>query len=243
MEIDPEFLISEVFSHPPLWNQQHKSYRNRIIVEKLWKEVASNMNVTSEQAKKKWKYLRDQFRIEWRKIPAAKSGEARLSNAEYDSYTGWSHFKSMLFLKDSIRQRKTSFSSLGTNPQKNTDSKEDLATTVKYSNKNATQQIGEDIDLLVGMPTSTKRFRKHLNEETETIDSKNKKLKLLELKVNEKHERDEDEAFFDSLLPHVRKLSPEMKMLCRMEIQNAVFNYVYSNKYQHVNNEIKPELD
>nr|XP_029720875.1 uncharacterized protein LOC115262618 [Aedes albopictus] len=55
-----------------------------------------------------------------------------------------------------------------------------------------------------------------------------KKLKLLEKKVNKAAAvDDEDEAFFKSLLPHVRKLKSEQKLLFRMEVQKVVHKFVY----------------
>ena len=39
--------------------------------------------------------------------------------------------------------------------------------------------------------------------------------------------RDEDEYFFDSLLPHVRRLQGRAKLLCHSKIQQIVFNFVY----------------
>ncbi|XP_050338309.1 uncharacterized protein LOC126764701 [Bactrocera neohumeralis] len=126
-----EELISEVFSRPALWDQKNKCYHNRVLVEKLWMSVASEMKIPSKlgRLKKKWKYLRDQFRCEVRKIPTPKSGDA------------------------------------------------------------ASQ-----------------------------ITSKNGKKTVL----------DEDEAFFVTLLPHIRKLDPENKFLCRMEMQNVLYKYVYA---------------
>lgn len=39
--------------------------------------------------------------------------------------------------------------------------------------------------------------------------------------------KDEDVGFFNSLLPHVRKLGPAKKLMLRMKIQELVYNTVY----------------
>ena len=53
--------------------------------------------------KKKWKYLRDQFAIEWGKLPPARSGDS----AEDTQLPKWQYFKSLLFLKDIVTPRTT----------------------------------------------------------------------------------------------------------------------------------------
>lgn len=41
--------------------------------------------------------------------------------------------------------------------------------------------------------------------------------------------KDEDVGFFNSLLPHVKKLGPAKKLMLRMKIQELVYNTVYSD--------------
>lgn len=53
-------------------------------------------------------------------------------------------------------------------------------------------------------------------------------MKLLENKVRKGTSGDdEDEAFFKSLLPHVRKMQPEKKLVFRVQVQNLVQKFVY----------------
>lgn len=40
--------------------------------------------------------------------------------------------------------------------------------------------------------------------------------------------KDEDVGFFNSLLPHVRKLNPAKKMMLRIKIQELIYNAVYN---------------
>ncbi|XP_039968384.1 uncharacterized protein LOC120780174 [Bactrocera tryoni] len=200
-----EELISEVFSRPALWDQKNKCYHNRVLVEKLWMSVASEMKIPSKlhcwhrqylatqskksvynyntwnqgRLKKKWKYLRDQFRCEVRKIPTPKSGDAK---------------------------------------------KLKIFSTLHKSKKQ---------EICATMTSSAVKFHQKKqntsNSTAQLLEIEKRKLALLENKKMEKKTvLDEDEAFFVTLLPHIRKLDPENKFLCRMEMQNVLYKYVYA---------------
>ncbi|XP_049308608.1 uncharacterized protein LOC125777554 [Bactrocera dorsalis] len=198
-----EQLISEVFSRPALWDQKNKCYHNRVLVEKLGMSVASEMKIPKEDLKKKWKYLRDQFRCEVRKIPTPKSGDAASQIT-----SSWPYFNSLLFLKDQMKYR-------------------NLSGNLKASSVKATQEEveyeGEIEDILNTSQVEETRDLCDNDEFSCEVPSK-KKIPLTTV-------LDEDEAFFVTLLPHIRKLDPENKFLCRMEMQNVLYKYVY--KYAH----------
>ncbi|XP_055590271.1 uncharacterized protein LOC129742397 [Uranotaenia lowii] len=108
MEIDQtENLINCVFAKRPLWDKTTKFYRNRIEIEKLWRTVATELggDTTSDSAKKKWKNLRDTFSKELRKIPESRSGDA--SRLNFEAYTTWPCFESMVFLRHQLKPRKS----------------------------------------------------------------------------------------------------------------------------------------
>ena len=42
--------------------------------------------------------------------------------------------------------------------------------------------------------------------------------------------KDEDTSFFESLIPHIKRLSPARKMLLRMKIQELIYNFVYNQE-------------
>ncbi|XP_062565437.1 uncharacterized protein LOC134227749 [Armigeres subalbatus] len=76
-----------------------------------------------------------------------------------------------------------------------------------------------------------KKFKKSVGKNIHTarlLDIEQRKLELLEKKVTSR-DRDEDEAFFDSLLPHVKKLNPPAKFKLRMELQQIVLEHVYGS--------------
>jgi hypothetical protein len=43
--------------------------------------------------------------------------------------------------------------------------------------------------------------------------------------------KDEDTSFFESLIPHIKRLSPARKMLLRMKIQELIYNFVYNQEF------------
>jgi hypothetical protein len=58
------------------------------------------------------------------------------------------------------------------------------------------------------------------------------KIERPKLKVSEDEQkaRDEDIAFFKSLIPHTRVLSPARKMLLQIKTQELIYNFVYNQK-------------
>lgn len=58
----------------------------------------------ADEIRKKWKSLRDVFGKELKKVPDRRSGDEAPPN--YETYTTWPYFESMLFLKDQMRPRK-----------------------------------------------------------------------------------------------------------------------------------------
>ncbi|XP_054085775.1 uncharacterized protein LOC128921648 [Zeugodacus cucurbitae] len=222
-----EQLISEVFSRPALWDQKNKCYHNRVLVEKLWMSVASEMKIPSKGRlkKKKWKYLRDQFRCEVRKIPTPKSGDAASQIT-----SSWPYFNSLLFLKDQMKFRNLS-GNLKASSVKATQEEvvyeEEIEDILNTSQVEETRDLCDNDEFSCEVPSKKKNTS---NSTAQLLEIEKRKLALLENKKMEKKTvLDEDEAFFVTLLPHIRKLDPENKFLCRMEMQN-IRAFVFTNQ-------------
>ncbi|XP_022162527.1 uncharacterized protein LOC111028264 [Myzus persicae] len=98
-----ELLISEIQKRNVLWNKWNKKYRDRLISDREWDEVAKNTKMDKEEAKKKWRNLRDTFLREKKKVKKCRSGDPQ-ERAEI--YTGkWSYYNLLLFLKDTTTPR------------------------------------------------------------------------------------------------------------------------------------------
>lgn len=83
-----------------------------------------------------------------------------------------------------------------------------------------------------GAPTPVRKISKRkcesdANVEVALLKIEEAKLKILE---GQSKPRDEDESFFDSLLPHVRSLTPEQKIILRIKIQELILSFIYKNR-------------
>ncbi|XP_065084185.1 uncharacterized protein LOC135706494 [Ochlerotatus camptorhynchus] len=220
MNVDPKTLIAEIFARPAIWDNKHKCYHNRPYVDKLWLKLADDHNVPVRDLKRKWKYLRDQFRSECKKIPIERANETGFCEAELETYSCWPYFKALLFLKDQIKCRDF----IGNLDGKRiaVDAMERLESEAEYVE---TRVNCEKIDkpVIAGI-------RVNQDDETRVNYGKIEKPIIAGIHLNQ----DEDEAFFYSLLPHIRKLEPAQKLLCRMELQSVVFKHVYQRQEPRV---------
>ncbi|XP_061395716.1 uncharacterized protein LOC133331335, partial [Musca vetustissima] len=225
MEIDAETLITEVFTRPVLWDKSNKSYHNRIIVENNWKHIEGVMQ-KPKQLKKKWKGLRDQFRNEYKKIPVARSGDPGISEEEFNKYIIWPHFKSLLFLKNQIKPRKSSGNLRPSEESEQASTEDFLADDIEKENS-FVELCDESSEKSNAVEVNKKRKATYVDGTSEILAIEKQKLQLLEKKVNTQKERDDDVAFFDSLLPYMRDMDSGRKMLCRIDIQKIVYNYAF----------------
>jgi hypothetical protein len=53
---------------------------------------------------------------------------------------------------------------------------------------------------------------------------------MLKVRRDKHKARDEDTSFFECLIPHIKGLSPERKMLLRMTTQESIYNFVYNQE-------------
>ncbi|XP_055525876.1 transcription factor Adf-1-like [Wyeomyia smithii] len=199
-----ERLISLVFSRRHIWDRRVANYRNRALVERHWRQIANELGFQkSHPIKRKWKSLRDTFLKEMKRVPAEKW--PNLDVATYELYGAWPHFKSLLFLRDLVKPR----SSIGYTTS-NSDSEQQLANYEPERSRNATVTKIYDPIEPPAVPLQM--------DATATGTSR-----IIE-------EFDEDEMFFRSILPHVRKLDPEDKLAFRTEMQNLVQQHVYQKR-------------
>ncbi|XP_065078342.1 uncharacterized protein LOC135701461, partial [Ochlerotatus camptorhynchus] len=237
-EIDSENLIALVLTRKALWDKTLKQYRNRLMVDKLWRQVSCELGgeATTDAVKKRWKNLRTSFAKEMKKIPEGRSGDAGPSN--YGTYTSWPFFESMLFLKDQVKPRKSGSNlSAGGGGNENDVDDEDLHESVSETIPEEPTDNADAYEVapaaeIIPHPNPQPRNRAgKRGVQQQLIDIEARKLRLLEKKANKSSacDDDEDEAFFKSLLPHVKKLKPREKLEFRMEMQSLVHKLVYKD--------------
>ncbi|KAK3925146.1 Transcription factor Adf-1 [Frankliniella fusca] len=210
--MDLRRLIEEVRVRPALWDQNHQHRHNHGVLDVLWEDVAKLFNMSPEETRKKWKGLRDTFRRELRKCP--NGFEEDLSE---DDYPQWVFFKHLMFLKGQMKaRRRGEYESVYNGSPHPVNVKEEPADEDSEDVLNPTDNVEQaSLEPIVSCDCDTPR----------DLGSRGVKRPALD----ELYAGDEDYHFFLSLLPHVRKLSPERKLLVRSRLQALVCSEVYGD--------------
>ncbi|XP_059053624.1 uncharacterized protein LOC131847922 [Achroia grisella] len=219
-EIDVNVLINEVRKRKPIYDTFRKEYHDRILKKKLWDEVcqvvySSDWDSLSAQDKikygkevqKRWASLRHCFR---REITAQKNAPSGKSGPKKRKYL---YFNSLLFLLPFSERVK---------PE-------------KYESDETDEEALENIadvskkKLTAAEPSSSKQKQiSSLTNDTEAVTLlKEGSQTVQNLKMYD-HEQDGDESFFRSLVPSMRELTEDQKLLLRMEILKLILNFKQS---------------
>ncbi|XP_013193393.1 uncharacterized protein LOC106137160 [Amyelois transitella] len=212
IDVDMNKLIELVQPRDLIWNRQLKGHHNWYKLDESWKEIAQELGVTRDEARLKWKYLRDQARKEIRK----QSSE-------------WEYLPKLQFLTNQ-------FNDYEANDLQDQDQDHDH--DADYSQDYDADQ-GSSYYIEPPPPSvsvSVKEDDQEFDEfdtkpvimETDFYDDDDEAQKSANPDPNEPA-KDEDIGFFNSLLPHVKKLGPAKKLMLRMKIQELVYNTVYSD--------------
>ncbi|CAH0554800.1 unnamed protein product [Brassicogethes aeneus] len=201
--VDNNLLISLILARPPIWNINHRSYRNRNVIERCWRDISSNMGVNKYFLRKRWKNLRDHFRSEL----------AKVQNPD-EKGTKWEHFNSLLFLKDVVKQPKNT-----ENQDKNyiddeqyepyLETEDDAKNDFDEPEYVQAENFKNDID-----------YSDYEMDPDSLADSVYKKRRF---------EENEDELFFKSLLPHCKRIPDHTKLLFRNKVMLLVNEFAYED--------------
>lgn len=165
--------------------------------------------ISGDEARLKWKYLRDQARKEVRKQESE-----------------WEFLPKLRFLTNQF------------NDFEPTDSlQDDYSLSQDYDAEPSSSYYNIEEPPPVNCPIPEVVASK--DEEYDEFDSKPVIMETdfyddddAPKSLNETGEpKDEDVGFFDSLLPHVKKLGPAKKLMLRMKIQELVYNTVYNEAW------------
>ena len=165
--------------------------------------------------RKKWKRLRDKFRMTLASIPKSKSGDVQISDYQGE----WKYFKSLLFLKEQFTKKPEGYF------PKNDDNvfAESSQNLQDDSDDNESEQAVKDEPVQSPAENSDSEMSNTTPSSFLHLSSGRKRpmenLEFTQQKKSKKEEEeDEDLNFFKSLLPHVRSLSAYDKMEYRMKI-------------------------
>ena len=180
--------------------------------------------ISGQAVRGKWKAVRDKFRQEFQKKPVPRSGDGGGSQADWKS--PWKHFDNLLFLQDQFTVR-TAGGNLP-EPEVPTDSLDTEPT--EYPTVSNCEEVGAEHcpSDRSETPGSSQRKRKRPSDEVgrALIELEQRKLELFQLRSKSSKETDEDMAFFESLLPHVKPLPQPDKLLLRIKIQQLVYDFI-----------------
>lgn len=248
VKMDANRLIAEVYKRPALWNQRHISYHNREVTNRVWLEIATIFKLPKPVLKAKWKGLRDTFRAELKKeLVYQKSNYHR-------NRPVWIHFKSLQFLKEQMVPRPPIWERNCTrntdNDRSNDDQNGSTAGKVSNVDENSTldlvngdTQINIDSQVEVKQEPEEHFQSLEFHNVSENLADNEMMLQNLSpeqvlmgdgdsingLNVDplEGNRCDDNYFFLMSLLPHIRTLPAERRMLLRMQMQELVYKEVY----------------
>ncbi|XP_055855946.1 uncharacterized protein LOC129919124 [Episyrphus balteatus] len=99
--LNVEKFIKDVENRPAIWNRNY--HCNKPFLEQMWEELSSIHQLPKVVLKAKWKGLRDNFRVEYKRIPRGDNGDFLIQPAEHESK--WIHYYALLFLTEHMRHR------------------------------------------------------------------------------------------------------------------------------------------
>ncbi|CAD7006391.1 unnamed protein product [Ceratitis capitata] len=99
--LNVEQFIRDVQERPAIWNRNF--HCNKAFLEQMWDELSAAHKLPKVVLKAKWKGLRDNFRVEYKRIPRSEQGDFLVEPATFESK--WIHYYALLFLTDHMRHR------------------------------------------------------------------------------------------------------------------------------------------
>eukprot|EP00795_Rhopilema_esculentum_P009092 gene9092-16747_t len=251
--MDFELLISEVKKRSALWDPKNPNHSNRGFTEKCWTEVAEVMRLKVDIVKKKWKSLRDNFRVELRKVPIGKSDDPSLPIDQYLSK--WVFFKMMFFLRDPMVEKMLSgnhtAASTAAVSAETVDNEPNVTSPVpSLQSLSETKNVllweetvpKKDATVYTALPKVANKRKRRRDQrdgeaegliaiQMEKVDIEKHKLQLL-LQDNDRREREEndfDRHFVLSLLPMLKKIPERERTGVEIRLKQVLHEAVYGN--------------
>ncbi|XP_059489813.1 transcription factor Adf-1-like isoform X2 [Neocloeon triangulifer] len=234
-------LINLVKEFPDLYDTRRPNYKDTVLKETIWTEIANNLSTPVQDVKTRWRSLRDRFTREKK--------AAILSNSP--DYTGkpfkpWPLVEHMNFLWSFISHREghgnfrsrkvpsTEYSNIK-NESKG-DSQDDNEDSMMYEWVVEDDNIGEDHSRLV--ETTLEEPSPSAEQSTSTRSSMNNIAKLQRMlkydgssddqQPSEKRRRpetaeDEDMLFCKSIVHTLHRLNPKQKAYAKLQILKVLY--------------------
>ncbi|PNF42943.1 hypothetical protein B7P43_G11715, partial [Cryptotermes secundus] len=252
--MDTDKLIRLVHVRRGLWDREHPAHRSVYAVNALWEEVAQELNSTIDDARIIWQTLRHNFSKRMRRMRMRGCGVDDLKFVDEESMQ---RFRSLYFLKSQFRstesvghippeEKRTSGQKYKNSRDDQTGTRDEKVETSKLSKFDGVPAdvLNAETDSDTSVPLSPNEEQAALNIDWHTRNHITRRLyetdvgnalpeikrPILKVRKDGHKAHDEDISFFESLIPHVKGLSPAMKMLLRLKTQELIYNFVYNQK-------------
>ncbi|CAH0547736.1 unnamed protein product [Brassicogethes aeneus] len=198
-------LIAAIKTRNALWDPKACNYNKRGFLRGLWDEVATIMHMNENTCKTKWKNLRDSFIREFKKYKVKynkcgkKVGEPR-----------WVYYKDLKFLTRIIMKDNQVRDDDDDAEYDTIGIKEEI---LSFTEEESNETNHFDIKIEVDEP-EPKKLRIENSGQTNTIPPV----------PDESMEQNSDYYFLISLLPYMKKIPEEKKLLVRNKIQNVILD-------------------
>lgn len=236
-------LITAVRNRPALWDPRNIGHNNRLLVNKLWIEVAEEVCIEKCVAKSKWRGLRDYYRQEMKK-------QANYINeqGETEYRSSWALYDQMSFVRHTILPRKPR-DAVATHPlahdmdvDNNSEYYEDDPISICIPKLEPQLDIPDFIPEQSRISPSPSEYNdpdKQIRKSSRSSDFKipelltknidlERKFVQLEQRFLDESEND-DLQFFKSLLPDLANLPRAKKSYIRLKIQEIIHKEVHNN--------------
>lgn len=205
-------LIEEVQKYQHIYDSSMKEYRDSIRVQNSWQEIARNLNVEIELAKKKWKYIRESY-VKSKKTAKGKSGDGRPTKPN-------KYFELLAWLSPFIKHRPT---------ESNIASPSDTELTGSMDNEDP-NSLEEELSLSASLrsispvanttdpSTSSSTGRKVIRKRPRTEVEK-----AIMQSLADKEDEDEFANFGKTIADSLRKLPKLSQVLTKKKINDIIF--------------------
>ncbi|XP_049807091.1 uncharacterized protein LOC126249482 [Schistocerca nitens] len=226
-EIDTDMLIAEVEGRPHLWDPSHGDYKNRKMRLKAWLDVCANIifgfeGLNEADQKKcvdkvqtRWKTARDAYFKSLTRIKQTRSGSAATKRPKY-IYHEQLHFLDHL----RVAPTESNFDSVSV-VQDNLYNNNALA---ENSRDEPSEEQTDDVRL--NFNTEKQSFQRKRPIKNTTFEDN----LLTLLKDGKEKEEDDDRAIFVSLLPSVKTLNIDQKLLFRTQVLQLLMSIKHTNQ-------------
>ncbi|XP_075228519.1 uncharacterized protein LOC142328602 [Lycorma delicatula] len=252
--LDSQILIKSIYARPPLWNKNHVSHKDTEVIEGLWNEVSIEVSSPKEVLKSRWKGLRDTFRKEYKKPGKSKwihyknlifLEDMMMIEKTAATSTKTSNTNDNEVVKSDIKLRDRPIKKeiiIKEEVLSNCDEDDDNLNGVEdneeidISNFAATEMVTTEIEQTDSnsgqIDVNHSLIKPGISSEctdSEVGDTNSKNMLWESDNSRYVHQGiDDDYHFFMSLIPHVKTLPRDQKLVLRMKMQEIIYNEIVS---------------